>query len=173
MISPAYAQMMARYNRWQNDSLITAADMLNDKARKQKRGAFFGSIEQTFSHLLWGDSIWLSRFTGSAPPTGGIPESTRLITDWAAFRSQRAALDMRIQDWARDLSPNGLQGDSSWHSGALDRDVTRNMSELVVHFFNHQTHHRGQIHAMLTSAGAHPRDTDLFAMPETYYQALD
>ena len=63
---------------------------------------------------------------------------------------------------------NGWPGDLSWFSGALQADVSKPMWMLVSHFFNHQTHHRGQVHAMLTSAGAKPDDTDLFIMPDPY-----
>ena len=63
MIDPAYVQRMARYNRWQNANLYGVADTLSDEERRRERGAFFGSIHKTLSHLLWGDQIWMSRFT--------------------------------------------------------------------------------------------------------------
>lgn len=168
MSNPGFARLMARYNRWQNDNLITCADALDDEARRQDRGAFFGSIEGTFSHLLWGDRIWLSRFSHGQPPPGGIPQSTTLIEDWEVFRDERMHLDRRILDWAEHVSPDWFDGDLTWHSGALGRQITRPKAELVVQLFNHQTHHRGQIHAMLTAAGLRPGDTDLPFMPEIY-----
>ncbi|AUH34570.1 DinB family protein [Paracoccus tegillarcae] len=168
MINPAFAQLMARYNHWQNDNLITCADALDDEARRQNRGAFFGSIEGTFSHLLWGDGIWLSRFCEDPPPPGDIPASTSMIEDWNVFREERMHMDRRILDWAENLSAAWLDGDLTWHSGALGRQVTRPRAELVVQFFNHQTHHRGQIHAMLTASGMRPGDTDVPFMPEIY-----
>ena len=63
MIDPAYVQRMARYNRWQNANLYGVADTLSDEERRRERGAFFGSIHKTLSHLLWADQIWMSRFT--------------------------------------------------------------------------------------------------------------
>ncbi|MBT4428135.1 MAG: damage-inducible protein DinB, partial [Rhodospirillaceae bacterium] len=66
MISPDYVRTMATYNRWQNGSLYDAANTLSDDERKQARGAFFGSIHATLNHILWGDQIWMSRFTGAA-----------------------------------------------------------------------------------------------------------
>ncbi|AUH63119.1 DinB family protein [Paracoccus zhejiangensis] len=168
MTDPAYAQMMARYNCWQNDNLLTAADELDDDSRRSERGAFFGSIEKTFSHLLWADRIWLGRFSDTALPTGGISDSTGLIGDWEAFRQERMQMDRRILDWASHVAPDWFEGDLTWHSGALGRQITRPRAELVVQLFNHQTHHRGQIHAMLTAAGARPSDTDLPFMPEIY-----
>ncbi|TRW95774.1 damage-inducible protein DinB [Paracoccus sp. M683] len=168
MSNPEYVRLMARYNLWQNDNLISAADRLDDDARRADRGAFFGSIEATFSHLLWADRVWLGRFTGEGLPPGGIPQSTALIEEWGSFRQQRMLMDRRILDWADHLQPDWFQGEIGWHSGALGRHITRPKTELAVQMFNHQTHHRGQIHAMLTAAGMRPADTDVPFMPEIY-----
>lgn len=166
MISPAFCQTMARYNAWQNGSLIAAANDLTEDALKKFRGAFFGSIQQTFSHLLWADTIWMSRFDNWDAPAGGIPESARFVEYWDMLTDLRADADLMIRNWADSLGPEALDGTLSWYSGALKSEVARPLEECVMHFFNHQTHHRGQIHAMLTAAGAKPGDTDLFAMPE-------
>ncbi|HEX9238274.1 MAG TPA: DinB family protein, partial [Xanthobacteraceae bacterium] len=82
MIDRAYVQRMARYNRWQNGNLYGVADRLSVGERQRERGAFFGSIQKTLSHLLWGDQIWMSRFTDTPKPEGGIPESVALYDDW-------------------------------------------------------------------------------------------
>ncbi len=136
-------------------------DGLGDEARRQPRGAFFGSIHGTLNHLIWGDSIWMSRFAGREKPAGGIGESAALHEDWAATRAVRAALDADILAWADGLDPRWLEGSTTWYSGAAGRELTRANWTLAAHFFNHQTHHRGQVHAMLTAAGAKPDDTDL------------
>src|SRR5262245_63958924 len=78
MIDLGYVQCMARYNRWQNENLYGAADMLSDAERRRDRGAFFGSIHATLNHLLWADRIWMSRLAGTPSPDGGIPESVSL-----------------------------------------------------------------------------------------------
>jgi uncharacterized damage-inducible protein DinB len=165
MITPAHARTMARYNAWQNQSLYRAAADLDEAAREADRGAFFGSIRGTFSHLMWGDLIWMSRFDGGERPEGGISGSAALF-DWETLWGERPRLDARIAGWSWMLTEAELGGDLSWHSGALGRDVSRPMALCVAHFFNHQTHHRGQVHAMLTAAGAAPGDTDLFMLPE-------
>lgn len=166
MITPEYCVAMARYNRWQNRGLVAAADSLDPAAREADRGAFFGSIAATLSHLLWGDLVWMARFDGGPRPAGSIAESPALFPDWGDFRRERAATDARIIDWATMLGPGGLDGDLFWYSAALGRKVQKSKALCVVHLFNHQTHHRGQVHAMLTAAGARPGDTDLFIMPE-------
>jgi uncharacterized damage-inducible protein DinB len=168
MPNKEYALTMARYNLWQNESMLAAAGTLSPTERERERGAFFGSIQQTFSHIFWADMIWLSRFTDSPAPKGGIPESVSLISDWDAFLSERKAFDHRILQWAHDVAPDWFEGDLIWFSGALGREVTKPVKTLVIQLFNHQTHHRGQIHAMLTSAGARPTATDVSFMPERF-----
>ncbi len=166
MIAPHYCRVMARYNMWQNGALIEAAETLTDKARRQDRGAFFGSIFGTFNHLLWGDTMWMSRFDGWSKPEGGIAGSPGFTEDWGAFKTARTIADTRILDWALRLLVGDLDGELTWYSGAAKREVGKPLWICVAHFFNHQTHHRGQIHAMLTAAGARPGDTDLVFMPE-------
>ena len=166
MITPAYAATMARYNRWQNRSLLTAAGTLPDAERRRERGAFFGSIHATLNHLLWGDRIWMSRFAGTpAPAPKSVKESTAYYSDWADLARERTAFDEVIVDWAGRIDPAWLAGDLTYFSGIAQRNVTRPAALLVVHMFNHQTHHRGQVHAMLTAAGTKPDDTDLPLLP--------
>lgn len=161
MIDKTFVTTMARYNRWQNESLYGAADMLDDEARRLDRGAFFRSIHGTFCHLLWADRMWLSRFAGTPKPAVPGSESARMIDAWDELVAERRATDDVIDDWAAGLSPDWLAGELTWVSGVSRRELTRPKALLVMHFFNHQTHHRGQIHAMLTAAGAKPDDTDL------------
>lgn len=162
MITPAYARTMASYNRWQNESLYAAASTLTDAQRKEKRGAFFGSIHGTLNHLLWGDQSWMSRFAGTpVPKPPSIPASVDMHPDWADLTRERQAFDQVIIAWAERLDPAWLEGDLTWFSASVGRDVTKPKRLLVTHFFNHQTHHRGQVHCMLTQCGAKPGATDM------------
>lgn len=161
MISPAWCRMMAAYNAEMNRRVYAAADTLDDAARRADGGAFWGSIHGTLSHLVWGDTIWMSRFDGWAAPSAGMNDSPRLIEDWAALKSARAAADARIADWTGRLDEARLAGTLTWYSGAAGRELTRPLWVLVAHMFNHQTHHRGQAHALITRAGAATGDTDL------------
>jgi len=164
MITPAFCATLALYNRWQNQNLTAAADGLGPQERDRGRGAFFGSIAGTLNHLLWADAVWMARFEDVAGPGGSIAGSAWFRPDWAAFKADRLAMDARIIDWAEALDDAALAGDLRWHSGALGREVATPKALCVMHFFNHQTHHRGQVHAMLTAAGAEPGDTDLFIL---------
>jgi uncharacterized damage-inducible protein DinB len=154
MIDAEYVRTMAGYNRWQNQNFYGAADGLSDDQRKQARGAFFGSIHATFNHLLWGDQIWMSRLAGTPKPkAAGIPDSVSMFEAWDELKRERQTFDQVMVDWADKLDARWLEGDLSWFSGAAGRDVTRPKWLLVTHLFNHQTHHRGQIHCMLTQCG--------------------
>ena len=167
MIDLRYVQTMARYNCWQNQSIYGASDLLSDAERKQDRGAFFGSIHQTLCHLFWGDSIWMSRFRGGPPPeVSALNESHNMIADWGELKDRRGRLDSVILDWSETMTEDTLRGELTWYSSAIDKELTRPMDFLLLHFFNHQTHHRGQAHAMITAAGGKPDDTDLPFMPE-------
>jgi uncharacterized damage-inducible protein DinB len=166
MITRDYAITMARYGAWQNASLMAAAGGLDDAARRAERGLFFGSIMGTMNHLLWGDQIWLHRFAGTGlPRPRSIAQSSGLCASWDELTAERARMDSVIQAWADDLDPAWLDGTLTWFSGSAGRDITRSRALLVAHLFNHQTHHRGQIHAALTAAGCKTAATDLPFMP--------
>jgi len=162
MISAAYVQTMARYNTWQNQNIYQAAASLSDAQRKENRGAFFGSIHATLNHILWADQIWMSRFGAGPGPTaptiqGGLTQHET----WDALGQERSRFDAHIQSWADSLGPLDLDGDIRWGSATTGRDMTAPKALLVTHLFNHQTHHRGQVHAMLTGFGVKPGITDL------------
>ena len=168
MITPAHAQTMARYNRWQNQSIYGAADRLPDVERKRSRGAFFESVHGTLSHILFGDQIWLHRFTKTspAPKAKSIAESVTAIPDWTELKAERITFDEMIIAWTDAMTPADLEGELSWYSAAMGRDVTKPRWLLVTHMFNHQTHHRGQVHCLLTQNGLKMTDTDMPFMPD-------
>ncbi len=160
MIDGAYLQRMARYNRWQNENLYGVADRLPDEERRR------GSIHKTLSHLLWADRIQMSRFTDLPKPPGGVPDSVSLYPDWRELKDERSRFDGAIVDWADGVDPSWLATDLTYYSGAIGRELTRPRWLMVTHMFNHQTHHRGQVHCLLTQAGGRPHDTDLPLMSE-------
>ena len=161
MISLPYVQAMAAYNSAMNSDLYAVAGRLSDAERRRDRGAFWRSIHGTFSHLVWGDLAWMARFDGWPAPTLPLAASGDLFDAFEDMAAARADIDRRIEAWAAGLDPDWLTGDLSWFSGAIGRDMRRGRALLVVHMFNHQTHHRGQAHAMLTAAGEKTGATDL------------
>ena len=162
MITPAYVRLMAEYNAEMNRRLYAAAANLTDAERKADRGAFWHSIHGTLVHLLWGDTQWMSRFDGWPKPEVGIKQSSAMIDDFATLRARREAADARIVEWANRVDDAWLASDLVWFSGAANREMRQQRGPLVAHFFNHQTHHRGQAHALLTASGQDTGDTDLF-----------
>lgn len=167
MITPEFIQMMARYNTWQNQSLYAAADGLDQAARDLDRGAFFGSIQRTFSHILWGDKIWMSRFDGWEAPKLSSQKLPEVECGWGLLKAVRLRDDKRIEKWSNKVVQDDIEGDLSWYSSGMKCEVTRPRAMLIAQLFNHQTHHRGQVHAMLTAVGATPDGTDIPFMPDT------
>lgn len=165
-ITPDYCRLMARYNAWQNDGLRGLVTGLDADLLTADRGAHFGSILGTLNHIMWADRVWMHRLTGSPPPEGGMADSHSLTPTAAVWGAERFRTDGQIRLWAEALNAVDLIGNLSWRSGAAGGEVSRPIQMLVVHMFNHQTHHRGQVHALLTGAGLKPPPTDLFLMPE-------
>lgn len=162
VIEPEYVVTMAAYNRWQNENLYDAANTLSDAARREDRGAFFGSIHATLNHVLWADEVWLGRFTGRPFPKIPVSKSPLRYPDWSALTEARSLLDRELVEWAEGLSSKWLREPWEQSTSSQERPSQgRSRAFYVVHLFHHQTHHRGQVHAMLTAAGAKPGDTDL------------
>ena len=167
MITPAYIRTMAEYNAEMNRRLYAAAARLSDTERREPHGAFWGSIHGTLTHILWGDRQWMSRFDGWDRPATPIKQSAVMFEDFSGLRTERDKADAAISRGAAKVDDVWLADDLTWFSGAANREVRAPLRLLVTHFFNHQTHHRGQAHAMLTAAGQETGDTDLFlVIPE-------
>ena len=165
ILAPEYVLSMARYNGWQNRQMKAALRGLSDEALREDRGAFFGSILKTANHLLWGDWLWMSRFDGGDGPEGS-PGGLELMPNLSEWAIARFKMDARILRWAETRATLDLTGDLTWYSGIAGREMSRPLALCVAGFFNHQTHHRGQIHAMATAAGAKGWTSDLIFLPE-------
>lgn len=161
MVTVDYCYMMACYNRWQNQNLIAAADGLSQAQRWLDQGAYFGSIAKTFNHLLVDDTLWMARFDGDVRPETRFNTCFSKPRDWDAFKQQRQSRDEALLTWIGGLTARDLEGDLSWFPGGVQELISRPKTLCLTHIFNHQTHHRGQIHCMLTALGAEPEPTDL------------
>jgi uncharacterized damage-inducible protein DinB len=164
MITPGFVCKLAAYNAEMNRRLYEAAANLDEVERRADRGAFWGSIQGTLSHLVWADRMWMSRFDGGARPPVALPQSAALFNEFAPMRVAREAEDERITAWAGQVTQDWLDGELSWFSGATQSHQVASRALLVIHVFNHQTHHRGQVHALLTRAGQATGATDLFVV---------
>jgi len=167
-------RFLAQYNRWFNERLYASCDTLSDEERKRDRGAFFGSIHNTLNHLVWGDRTWLRRFAlqgvefaSLSPGVLDLPEgamhAAMLYENWDVLRAKRAQLDAAIEDWALDMPPDYPLRTMRY---ANTKGVQREHPtwKALTHFFNHQTHHRGQVTTLLAQAGVDPGVTDLIAL---------
>lgn len=161
MITPAYAQTMARYNGELNRRIYGAALRLSDPQRREDLGAFWKSIHGTLCHLYWADTMWLSRFGVGEAPDVPLAESGEMIADFDTLWAKRQEMDETIARWAGGLTDEDFEGDLSWYSAAAGRQMTKPRMILVMQIFNHQTHHRGQAHALITRLGEKTGDTDL------------
>ncbi|MDX1422166.1 MAG: DinB family protein [Kiloniellales bacterium] len=159
-------RMLAGFNRWANDRVYDAAAALGDADYHKTRAcAFFGSIHGTLNHLLVVDRLWFGRLAGSVPPIASLDET--LYDDFAGLRAAREAEDARIIAQVGNLEEADLSRDCRFtllsQPGA---EKVMKPSLMLATVFNHQTHHRGQVHAMLKEAGVEPPGLDIILYPE-------
>lgn len=169
----SHIRLMAKYNQWMNQKLYEAAAKLPTEKLKEDKRAFFGSIIGTLNHIVVGDVIWLKRF--SKHPANYVdlepvckieyPESLEqlLFGNFDELSEQRQKLDEIIINWCDELSESDLHHNLQYKNmkGQLAVKV---FSSLVLHFFNHQTHHRGQVTTLLSQEGMDVGVTDLLAL---------
>ncbi|HEY7608245.1 MAG TPA: DinB family protein [Alphaproteobacteria bacterium] len=163
MITADYARTMARYNRWMNDALYAAAARLADAERKRDLGAFFKSLHGTLNHILVGDRLWMGRFTGEIVRFPSLAHE--IAADFAELGRERAKTDAAIDAYAAALTPERLAKPLVYRTFLDPRDVSFPLGFALMHFFNHQTHHRGQATTLLMQLGVDPGITDLIALP--------
>jgi uncharacterized damage-inducible protein DinB len=154
----AHFRRMARYNAGANAILYDACARVPDAERKRTRPAFFRSIHGTLNHILVGDRIWMARFAGQSVPSSGL--DAILYDDFAALRAAREAEDARIEAFAVGLDAAFLAG-SRLYVNNEGHPCDDPMPLLLAHFFNHQTHHRGQVHGLLSQTDVAPPVLDL------------
>lgn len=151
--------MFAAYNQWANRRIYEAAAALSQDELERNAGVFFNSLIGTLNHLLVADRIWMKRFTG-----GGEAPTTLNATihrDFDKLRRSREIEDKRIIDWISSLSDRAFDGRFTYMTATDMRTISQRLSPALAHFFNHQTHHRGQIHAILTGIGQKSLELDL------------
>jgi uncharacterized damage-inducible protein DinB len=162
---------MARYNRFMNERLYALAARLPEEQRKRDMGAFFGSIHGTFNHLLLTDRTWLQRLTGDRARYGflaadGGPIEVRslrqeLYSEFDVLRRERAATDADVDAFVAGLTVERLDETLRYRRAGRDEPYEHPLWWALTHFFNHQTHHRGQVTTLFMQLGHDPGVTDL------------
>jgi uncharacterized damage-inducible protein DinB len=155
----AYFQMFAGYNAWANHRLHAACAMLDEADYKAERGAFFGSIHGALNHLIVTDRMWLARLRGEALPRRTL--DAVIFDDLATLRAARVHEDAALSSQVAALTDEQLAGPFRWTRVADGSVVTQPLWAALAHVFNHQTHHRGQVHGLLSQAGIDPPSLDL------------
>lgn len=169
----SHFKMLAEYNEWMNRKLYETAARLAPDELARERGAFFGSIIGTLNHLVVTDTMWLKRFAAhpahppALEPVRALPMPSALnqilFTDLGDLAARRKLIDAAIKAWAEALTQADLDHVLDYANSKGIRSKKR-MSRLVTHFFNHQTHHRGQATTLLSQAGQGVGTTDLLAL---------
>jgi len=151
-------QNMARYNRVANERIFAVCAQLDDAEYRKQRAGSFGSIHALLNHILLGDRIWMSRFEGGGKTTP--PLNSILFDDFAALRQARAEEDAHIEAFfehaTREIFDRSLS-----YTNSRGQDYVDPTAVAVAHLFNHQTHHRGQVHVMLSQTSLQPPSLDL------------
>jgi len=160
MSAAAHYRMFAHYNAWANGRLYAAAARLSVEQYRADRGAFFKSVHGTLNHLLVTDRIWMQRFTGE----GTAPDrlDAILFETLGELRAAREAEDRRITGFVDGLDEARIEGTIKYRRVSSPQLFEQQLAPALAHWFNHQTHHRGQAHALITAAGEKTGDTDLF-----------
>ena len=151
-------QRMAAYNRWANDRLYGAVGKLSPEAFAAPRSGFFPSLLKTLNHILVGDTVWMGRLEATGSSIKSLDQI--LHTDLDSLKAARAAMDERIVGYVDAIAPARLEEDLVYRTVAGDPMRTQ-VAQVLAHVFNHQTHHRGQAHAMLSSTEVAPPSLDL------------
>ena len=151
-------QMLSRYNRIANERLYEKCSALSDSEYRMSRAGSFGSIHALLNHILLGDRIWMSRFEGGGQTTP--PLNTVLYENFSDLRRARVAEDARIESFFANLRSDFAERPLAYINNQ-GKSYVETAPVAFSHFFNHQTHHRGQIHVMLSQTTVAPPSLDL------------
>ncbi|MGZ8159258.1 MAG: DinB family protein [Methylobacter sp.] len=168
-----HLRLLSRYNQWMNDKLYNTAAQLPADELARDRGAFFGSLLGTLNHIMVADIIWLQRFAAhpaqhpaldrirAMPKPQALAQT--LLNDFTALSAERRNLDAMIVIWCEQLDAADLTHKLAYRNMKGEAAV-KNFASLMLHFFNHQTHHRGQATALLSQQGLDVGVTDLVTL---------
>jgi uncharacterized damage-inducible protein DinB len=164
-----YFRRLARYNGWANRRLYSACAELSPSEWAAPRPGFFPSLQKTLNHILVGDRVWLSRFEAVELVHRRLDELPYPV--FSDLKAARETEDGRIVTYTNALDPDRLDSDLSYRNMAGEAQVTP-LRWTLAHFFNHQTHHRGQAHAMLSGTRVAPPSLDLIMFLREEFPAV-
>ncbi len=147
---------MAEYNAWANARLYRMANELPDELYRKDVGAYFKSLHGTLNHLLATDLIWLRRLSGAGEQPKRLDEIVR--DDLRSLTHARVQEDARLLQLVSGLDEAQLDEPFAFRTSNGKPNALKRR-EALAHLFNHQTHHRGQAHAILTSVGVREPDS--------------
>jgi uncharacterized damage-inducible protein DinB len=153
--------MLAGYNAWANGRVYDAAVQLSDAEYRADRGAFFKSMHGTLNHLLVADRVWMRRFTAEGDAPSRL--DAILFDEFLELRAARETEDARITSYIDGLTEDRIAANFRYSTIVNPREIEQPLGPALTHFFNHQTHHRGQAHAILTGLGREAPVLDLIA----------
>jgi len=168
-----HLRLLSRYNQWMNDKLYNTAAQLPADELARDRGAFFGSLLGTLNHIVVADIIWLQRFSDHPMQHPALAEirampkpqalTQILLNDFTTLSAERRRLDGTIIAWCEQLDASDLDHKLAYRN-MKGVAAVKNFGSLMLHFFNHQTHHRGQATTLLSQQGLDVGATDLLAL---------
>ena len=165
-----HVYLMADYNQWMNQKVYEAVGTLSPEKLHEDKGAFFGSVFASLNHICVGDTLWLKRFSAvleKYPAYAPIielamPESLDafLANNFNGLKDRRVLLDEALLELTSELTDEDLLQPISYTN---KKGVTANkkLFNLLMHVFNHQTHHRGQVTTLLSQSDIDIGITDL------------
>jgi uncharacterized damage-inducible protein DinB len=148
----------ARYNAWANQRLYREAGKLSDADRKLDRRGFFKSIHNTLNHILLADLIYRERL--EKKPTTFTRLDEVLYADWTQLQAAHFEQDRWYVAWCDKLDPKELDGTLAFDTVETGEHFSLPLRRCLTNLFQHQIHHRGQTHHMLSHAGMDPPPLD-------------
>jgi len=159
MASADHYRMFAHYNAWANNRVSETAARLSSEQYRADRGAFFKSVHGTLNHLMVTDRIWMQRFTGEGDAPNRL--DAILFETFEELRAARGAEDRRILRFVEGLDDRRIEGTIKYRRVSSPEEFEQALAPALAHWFNHQTHHRGQVHALLTGLLGQAPELDL------------
>jgi len=158
-----YFQRLSQYNQWINKRIYLLCESIPDEILKEDCGAFFGSIHGTLNHILLADKLWLGRFQNQPFEVQSLDQE--LYPEFTDLHQARIDTDQQIEAWVNSLTEEQLAARFKFTSVTKATECVFPLWHVAVHFFNHQTHHRGQVTTLLTQSGQNLGVTDFLLIP--------